>query len=208
MSNCCACNRSDLPWSGRGTDLPISGCRFTLYPLDSNFISIILASLAKTNTSYVWSQTDALSTVYRGKLPYVVDAVRALFINAFREGVHMALEGQFSKGCPGDCDGDSVLSYDGEAPNLAATADRHFPVKCKFALYPMGTGDYIDNIADVWRMAEADGLYPETIHYATRLTGDVQDIFRFFEKICAKLEQEVPHYIIHFTLSVNSPTVE
>ena len=208
MSNCSSCQRDDLPWSGRGTDLPISGCRFTLYPMDGDFISIILGALEKTDTSYVWSETDALSTVYRGKLPYVVDAVRALFINAFRDGVHMALEGQFSKGCPGDTDGDSVLNRDGPAPNLAATANIHFPVKCKFALYPMGAGDYIDSIAQVWRMAEEDGLQPATIHYATRLTGDVQDIFRYFEKICAKMERDVPHYIIHFTLSVNSPTAE
>ena len=30
--NCCTgCNRPDLPWAGRGTELPIAGCRFTLY---------------------------------------------------------------------------------------------------------------------------------------------------------------------------------
>lgn len=208
MSECCNCQREDLPWSGRGTDLPISGCRFSLYPMDSNFVPIILGALEKTDTSCVWKESDALSTVYRGKLPYVVDAVRALFVNAFHDGVHMALEGQFSKGCPGDISGDSVLDCEGEAPNAASTADVHFPVKCKFALYPMGVGDYIDSIAQVWRMAEEAGLKPATIHYATRLTGDVQDIFRYFERICEKMEQEVPHYIIHFTLSVNSPTQE
>ena len=99
--NCCTgCNRPDLPWAGRGTELPIAGCRFTLYPMSDKYIEIILGSLEKTNTSAVWSETDALSTVYRGKLPYVADAVQALFLNAYRPGVHMALEGQFSKGCP------------------------------------------------------------------------------------------------------------
>ena len=97
---CSGCNRPDLPWAGRGTQLPISGCRFTLYPMCDNFIDIILGSLKKTDTSAVWSETDALSTVYRGKLAYVADAVQALFLNAYRPGVHMALEGQFSKGCP------------------------------------------------------------------------------------------------------------
>ena len=208
MSDCCACQRQDLPWAGRGTDLPISGCRFTLYPMDSNFIPIILGSLEKTDTSHVWSETDALSTVYRGKLPYVIDAVRALFINAYHPDVHMALEGQISKGCPGDSDGDSVLRYEDAAPNLPFTAERHFPVKCKFALYPMGDGEYIDHIAQVWHMAEEAGLQPESIHYVTRLTGDVQDIFRYFEEVCRLMETLVPHYIIHFTLSVNSPTAE
>ena len=97
----CGCCRDDLPWEGRGTNLDISGCRFSLYPMTDNFVSVIWALLEKTDTSAVWSQSDALSTVYRGKLPYVADAVRALFINAWQPEVHMALEGQFSKGMPG-----------------------------------------------------------------------------------------------------------
>lgn len=204
----CGCCRDDLPWEGRGTNLDISGCRFALYPMTDNFVSVILGSLEKTDTSAVWSQSDALSTVYRGKLPYVADAVRALFINAWQPEVHMALEGQFSKGCPGDTDGDSLLDREGEAPNRAKIQDRHFPVLCKLALYPMGTGDYIDEIAKVWRMAEAEGLNPKTIHYATRIEGDVQKVFDYLEEVCRLMEQSVPHYILHFTLSVNSPTNE
>lgn len=176
--------------------------------MTDNFVSVILGALEKTDTSAVWSQSDALSTVYRGKLPYVADAVRALFINAWQPEVHMALEGQFSKGCPGDTDGDSLLDREGEAPNRAKTQDRHFPVLCKLALYPMGTGDYIDEIAKVWRMAEAEGLNPKTIHYATRIEGDVQKVFDYLEEVCRLMEQSVPHYILHFTLSVNSPTNE
>ena len=204
----CGCCRDDLPWEGRGTNLDISGCRFSLYPMTDNFVSVILGALEKTDTSAVWSQSDALSTVYRGKLPYVADAVRALFINAWQPEVHMALEGQFSKGCPGDTDGDSLLDREGEAPNRAKIQDRHFPVLCKLALYPMGTGDYIDEIAKVWRMAEAEGLNPKTIHYATRIEGDVQKVFDYLEEVCRQMEQSVPHYILHFTLSVNSPTNE
>ena len=52
--NCCTgCNRPDLPWAGRGTELPIAGCRFTLYPMSDKYIEIILGSLEKTNTSAV-----------------------------------------------------------------------------------------------------------------------------------------------------------
>lgn len=205
---CSGCNRKDLPWQGTGTDLPISGCRFTLYPMSDDFIDLIIGSLKQTNTSAVWSQTDALSTVYRGKLEYVVDAVKALFINAYRKDVHMALEGQFSKGCPGDIEGDSFLSFEGQAPNKETIKDKHFHVNCKIALYPLGNEDYIDQIAHVWYMAQDAGLHPQTIHYATRIDGDVQDIFDFLEKICQTMEQEVSHYVLHFTMNCNSPTKE
>lgn len=207
QSQCC-CSSPDLPWSGRGTNLDISGCRFSLYPMDSNFVPIILGALEKTDTSAVWAESDALSTVYRGKRRYVHDAVRALFINAYTPGVHMALEGMFSKGCPGDCDGDSVLNREGEAPNEAAIAGRHFPVKCKLSLYPLGDAQYIDKIAQVWRMAEQAGLEPVTIHYATRISGDVQRIFDYLEDVCRLMEETGHHFTLHFTLSVNSPTQE
>lgn len=210
MSNTCSCscNRDDLPWKGRGTKLDITGCRFSLYPMTDDYVSIILGALDKTDTSAVWTQSDALSTVYRGKLPYVADAVKALFINAWKKDVHMAIEGQFSKGCPGDSDGDSMLSKEGEAPNKESIREKHFPVLCKLALYPMGTGDYIDDIAKVWRMAESAGLNPTTIHYATRINGDVHEVFDYLEQVCSLMQESVPHYILHFTMNVNSPTDE
>lgn len=176
--------------------------------MSDDFVSIILGALDKTDTSAVWSQSDALSTVYRGKLSYVADAVRGLFVNAWKEGVHMALEGQFSKGCPGDSDGDSLLDREGPVPNLPRIQDQHFPVLCKLALYPMGVGNYIDEIAKVWRMAETAGLEPVSIHYATRIHGDVHEVFDYLEAVCRLMQESVPHYILHFTLSVNSPTQE
>lgn len=212
MSDTCCegCNRPDLPWAGRGTDLPISGCRFTLYPMCDNFIDIILGGLERVDTSAVWSETDALSTVYRGKLDYVMDAVSALFASAWTEGVHMAIEGQVSKGCPGDVSGDSKLTYEDEAPNHAIVEAATQPCLCKLALYPMGVGDYIDDIARVWRMAEDRGLNPQTIHYATRIEGSIHDVFAYLTDVCKLMEasESVHHYVLHFTINVNSPTVE
>lgn len=203
-----ACCRPDLPWKGRGASLEIFGCRFSLYPMDSRFVPIILQALKKTDTSAVWSGSDALSTVYRGKLPYVADAVSALFINAYEPGVHMALEGQFSKGCPGDSDGDSFMEETRTAPNREKVKGIHFPVQCKLALYPLGTADYIDAIAHVFRMAEAKGLLPRSIHYATRIEGDIHAVMEYLEEVCAYMQTAAAHFVLHFTLSINSPTKE
>ena len=98
--------------------------------MSDQFIDLILGSLEKTDTSAVWSESDALSTVYRGKIEYVADAVKALFINAYRDGIHMAIEGQFSKGCPGDSDGErrgSAKQGTGERYSFPGTL-QPFPV--------------------------------------------------------------------------------
>lgn len=191
-----------------GIKKEITGCRFSLYPMDSDFVSIILDALKQTDTSAIWSQSDALSTVYRGKLTYVIDAVKGLFMNAWKEHVHMTLEGQISKGCPGDTAGDTKLDYTGDAPNKSSLQDMHFPALCKLSLYPMGTGDYMDSISQVVSMAEELGLKPESIHYATRIRGDIHLIFDYLESVSRLMETTVPHYILHFTVSVNSPTNE
>ena len=57
-------------------------------------------------------------------------------------------------------------------------------------------------------MAQDEGLNPKTIHYATRISGDVHQVFDYLEAVCRRMEEAVPHYILHFTLSVNSPTQE
>ena len=79
--------------------------------------------------------------------------------------------------------------------------------KCPSTRYT-GVGNYIDEIARVWRMAETAGLEPASIHYATRIPGDVHAVFDYLEAVCKLMQESVPHYILHFTLSVNSPTQE
>ena len=205
-NTCCACG--DFPWEGRGATKDISGCRFSLYPMTNDFVPLILNALDKTDTGKVWSRSDALSTVYRGKLIHIFDAVRGLFVSAYSDGVHMALEAQVSKGCPGDTDGDSFLETDDLRINKPKLLDIHFPVLCKLALYPLGSGDYINHIAHVVRMAESAKLNPASVHYATRIAGDIHDVMDFLEAACEYIQNHVPHYVLTYTLSVNSPTEE
>ena len=74
-------------------------------------------------------------------------------------------------------------------PNLPLVGEKHFPVQAKIALYPMGIPDYIDKIAGVWRMAEKARLNPVSIHYATRISGDVHEVFDYLEAVCRKMER-------------------
>ena len=53
-------------------------------------------------------------------------------------------------------------------------------------------------------------LNPKTIHYATRIDGDVQDVFTYLTHVCELMENApaVHHYVLHFTMNCNSPTEE
>ena len=59
-------------------------------------------------------------------------------------------------------------------------------------------------------MAEDRGLNPQTIHYATRIGGSIHDVFAYLTDVCKLMEasESVHHYVLHFTINVNSPTVE
>lgn len=72
----------------------------------------------------------------------------------------------------------------------------------------MGVADYMPHIVKAVELAKDYGLETTSIHYATRVSGDIQDIFSYLQAVCAATEQNVSHYVIHFTLSVNSPTKE
>ena len=186
-------------------DHAITGCRFTLSPMSDRFIEIILGAVGKTDTSKVWSRTDEVSTIYRGKRVHVLDALKACFTGAFTEGVHMALAATVSKGCPGDVEADSFMAEDDEPVNEKTAGQVHFPVICKFSMYPMGVENYMEYIAHVVNHAIDLGVYDHSTHYVTILKGDVQDIFRFFEEACAWSEKELSHYVMEITMAVNLP---
>ncbi|MBQ9967672.1 MAG: thiamine-binding protein [Oscillospiraceae bacterium] len=195
---CCGC--------GCGTELPITGCRFSLAPMCDDFADVILDAVSKVDTAKVWKQTDKLSTVYRGRACHVEDAVKACFVHAYRGGLHMTMEATFSKGCPGDIDGDSFLTADDTLCNEPKIADIHFPVDCKIALYPMGVSDYMSHIAHIVNHAIDLGIYAGSAHYCTLLSADVQALFSYIGKVNAYCGENLRHYVFEVTMSVNSPT--
>lgn len=204
-SNGCGCG---CGCATTGASKAITGCRFTLSVMSDQYIDVILGSLAKTDTSKVWSMTDKTSTVYRGKQAHVEDAVKACFVNAFHEGIHMTMEGTFSKGCPGDTDADSMMDVDDVPVNESNMKNVHFPVVCKISLYPMGVPDYMKYIATVVNHAIDLGIYDKSSHYCTILQGDIQEIFDYFHYVNTYCGENLSHYIFEVTLSVNSPTQE
>lgn len=122
------------------------------------------------------------------KLPYVADADTGPVPERLPPRRPHGAGRTVLQGLPGDVSGDTVLNREGEAPNAELVKDIHFPVHCKLALYPLGDAQYIDEIAKVWYMAQEEGLNPKTIHYATRIDGDVQDVFTYLTHVCELME--------------------
>ncbi|BEU88954.1 HMP/thiamine ABC transporter substrate-binding protein ThiU [Selenomonas sp. TAMA-11512] len=191
-----------------GAHLKITGARFSLTPMSDDFINIILGAIKKVDLSNVWAKTDHTSTVYRGGSAEVFDALKACFLFSYRPGIHSALEATISKGCPGDVDDDTVLSFEGMRVNESAGQAVQFPVIGKFSVYPMGSGEYMHLIETLVNRGIDRGIVSGTGHYVTFLGGDVHDVFSYLEEVFHILDEEVSHFVIQVTLLCNVPEGE
>jgi len=181
----------------------VTGCRFSLSAMCDDYINVILDAAQATVTEHVWSRTDALSTIYRGCRPYVVDAVRRFFTHANDGKTHITMEASFSNGSLGDIDAAHTPAPENAPLSPQGTG---FPALCKIAFYPLGVSDYMRHIAHVVNLAIESGLYRCSSHYATELQGNVHDLFDYFNGVLAYGERELSHYVLQVTLSVNSPS--
>ncbi|MBQ0060004.1 MAG: hypothetical protein KBS83_08675, partial [Lachnospiraceae bacterium] len=114
-----------------GASLDITGCNFMLAPMTDRYEEVIMGAIMKLDSSRVWSNTSKMGTVYRGRRDDVLDAVKACFAYAYQDDVHMTLTMTLTKGCPGDCDEDYVLSDAESLANEEGMKDIHFPVDVK-----------------------------------------------------------------------------
>ncbi len=188
-----------------GSTMEITGARFNLSPMSDQFETIILDAIHKVDLSKVWAETDHISTVYRGREEAVFDTLKAAFVFAYKKGVHMTLEATVSKGCPGDSDSDYTLEMNEPRANKEESSTIDFPVIGKFALYPMGSDNYMGTIAEVVNEGIDRGVVTGSGHYGTNLGGNVQDVFDYLEYVSNKVGSEVSHYVSQITLHCNVP---
>ncbi len=191
----------------------VLGCRFSLAPMSDDFIDIILSSIAKVDTSRVWSMTDELSTVYRGRRIHVLDALKACLLYSYRSGVHMTMNATISEGCPGDAAMDeehqnAVWNESDTRINEEEMKDIRFPAVLKFALYPMGRENYLEPIGVIIQHARDRGILERTQFYATVLKGDIHELFSYLEWVCAYGEEHLGHYVVELSAAVNLPEEE
>ncbi|WP_010529563.1 YkoF family thiamine/hydroxymethylpyrimidine-binding protein [Lentibacillus jeotgali] len=184
----------------------LAGCQFTLYPMSDKFVDIILGALEEVDTSKVWKETDDVSTCVRGKMVHVFDVIKALFLHAAKTGEHIAMSGTFSIGCPGDSDADSYMDEVDTPLNETKSNELLQKAGCKFSLYPMGTEDYMDAIYEQIDLSKHRNVKVSAAHYATRLDGEVKDIFQALYQSFDSVQEKVSHVTMSFTISANSPS--
>lgn len=184
----------------------IAGCQFSLHPMSRDFENIILSSLEKTDTSKVWKETDDVTTLIRGKMIHVFDITKAIFLHAASTGEHVAMNGTFSIGCPSDTDADAYMDESDTTLNKEMVSSISQKAGCKFSLYPLGEKDYMDKIYEQIDLSKSRGVQVSSTHYATRLDGDVKDIFRTLEESFYLVQEKVSHVTMTFSISANSPS--
>lgn len=184
----------------------IVGCQFSLHPMSDNFVDIILSTLSEVDTSKVWKETDDVSTCIRGKMIHVFDVAKAIFLYAANTGEHVAMNGTFSIGCPGDTEADAYMDETDIPLNEEKTKSILQIAGCKFSLYPMGHEDYMDKIYEQINLSKHRNVTVTSTHYATRLDGDVHDIFNALHESFELVQEKVSHVTMTFSLSANSPT--
>ena len=186
---------------------PIVGLRFSLHPMADNFVEIIKGALSKTNTTNVWMHTDDVSTVIRGKDIHVFDAAKAIVLHATQSGTHVAFNGTFSIGCPGDTAGDVYLEKDNILLNEPNVKNLRQYVSSQFGLYPMNNPDYMSVIYKEVDRAKERGVFNESMHYASGLHGDIHDVFAFLEESFTHARSEDHrHLVMTVNMSINSPS--
>ena len=196
--------RSEQLQCGSG-NVDITGCRIGLYPMSDEYVSIILGALDKTDTSRVWSHTDSLATLFRGKQEDVIYASKALICNAYQKDIHMSASMTFSKGCPGDVEADYLSNID-RLETYPTLENETALCEASISFYTFGNSDYMDHIYKVIDHCKARGVYSQKSHYATILEGSIKDVFEVYDEIMTYAYENLSHYVIETNLSVNSPS--
>ncbi|PTL39210.1 YkoF family thiamine/hydroxymethylpyrimidine-binding protein [Alkalicoccus saliphilus] len=188
----------------------IVGVRFAVYPMADNFVEIIKGALKDTDTSKVWMETDDVTTCVRGRSEHVFDVAKAVFVQAAKSGTHVVFNGTFSIGCPGDSEGDTYMSENDVRLNEEASRKEAVEAASHFALYPLNNPDYMQVIADQAALAEEHGTFTKGVHYASRLDGDANDVFRTLEEafVRASKSKERAHVTMTAAVSANSPSTK
>ena len=169
-------------------------CSFTLAPMSDNYIDIILGSIGKVDTTNIQAKTSRMATIYQGSKEAVFDGVKACFMFAYTDNVHMTMNMTLTPGQDGD---------EEEAINENALKDMHFPVNALLAIYTFNDETFIQEA-----IAKAGDIYKDKVLNKIELKGDVHEVFSYIKDIYEECDKNFERFAFEVGFSVNSPTSE
>ncbi len=195
------------------------GLRISIHPHCDDYVEVILGALDDVTAGGLAEgltiATDAVSTfvgaVAEPAEQRLADHIVALTAAAHHRsnGGHVVAHVLLSRGCPGEVTCDLATSGLRPAASIAA-ARTGVLAKAAWSLYPLTPGDAatIDVIEAAIERARARGTVAGSVHYATRLEGDLSEVVATAVEAWSTVGAHLSHVVTHLTLSVGSPTVE
>ena len=203
--------------------VPEGGMRFSLYPKvagDESLKAAIKTSVAGLKDLGLEVRPDDVSTALLGPEPALFEAMRAAFGRAARlEGEpHVSMVCTFSAGCPGEPDDAPLPKRTLGAPDewIADASLLPARVACQYAIYPLGSADYMGTIREVIALArrspafgakkrDADGnLMPAgKTHFCTMLDGEGHEVFDVLRSSFARAREHSAHVVMTATITAN-----
>ncbi len=180
------------------------GCRFTLSVMSDNFIDIILGALNEVDMSKVQRKTDRVSTFIEGTAKDVFGVVQAVYKSAGKSGKHIVLNATFSTGQHEEYfEERKIKPKENMSSNQQLCAS--FPVSTQFSLYPLDTPHYVDIIKSGIGAVKQQGVFAETVPFATALEGDVDKVFASLYECFMKSVQQA-RVVMTVNMSAHSPS--
>ena len=200
-----------------------TGVRFSLYPKvagEASLKAAIKTSVAGLKDLGLEVRPDDVSTALLGPEAALFEAMRAAFGRAARvEGEpHVSMVCTFSAGCPGEPDDAPLPERTLGAPDewIADASLLPARVACQYAIYPLGSADYMATIREVIALArrspafgakklDADGnvMPAGKTHFCTMLDGEGQEVFDVLRSSFALARERSGHVVMTATITAN-----
>jgi uncharacterized protein YqgV (UPF0045/DUF77 family) len=198
------------------------GCQYSLYPMTSDFVGVILAAVKALDRykGRLEVETDDISTTLIGAPEALFPALRESFLAAADASGHLVMNVSLSRGCPGEPDNprcrSEVLSdrRTADEPDRVAAALRRLrpgaatgvPAAAQIALYPLGRAGYMDDVAGCIAFAKQAGVFAKGKHFCTKIAGDAADVFAAIEQSFLGFGDPDGHVVLTAIVSKGSPT--
>lgn len=182
----------------------VVGARICIYPMQDNFVDVILGAVKASDRTGLAVITDDLGTTVQGRGERVFSYVKEIFLRASEAGDHVVANVLFSAGCPGDVP--ENFNFDVEVSEAEAL-NGEMQVACAWSLYPLGNENYMETIMnEISGVMNSNSVEVESYHYCTRLDGSADAVFSVLQDSFEAVRKKIRHTVIHATLSKGSPS--